>query len=154
DDEADGSVELVDAEGARPPGAGGGRGRAESGAQAGRPDGVWPGLSLRSPGVVSGASKTQPRPQERGEEAGMGANGPSFFEGLSEGEVAAAVGRLPVLRFPAGATIIARGDTLADVYVIRSGTSDVFFPNRDGVEECINHAGPGDTLGEMSFFTR
>ncbi len=83
----------------------------------------------------------------------MGFDGPSFFEGLSEEELAAAVGRLPALRFPAGATLIAQGDTLGDIYVIRSGTADVYFPDRDGVEVCINHAGPGDTLGEMAFFT-
>jgi NTE family protein len=83
----------------------------------------------------------------------MGWESLSFFEGLSEEEVAAAVGRLPALRFPAGSLLIARGDTLADIYVIQSGTADIFFPNRDGAEECINHAGPGDTLGEMAFFT-
>jgi NTE family protein len=78
---------------------------------------------------------------------------PSFFEGLSEEEVATAVGRLPHRRFPAGCTLIAQGDSLVEVYVIRSGRADILFPDRNGAEECINQAGPGAILGEMAFFT-
>jgi NTE family protein len=78
---------------------------------------------------------------------------PSLFDGLSEEEQAAAVCRLPVRRFQAGSTLVAQGDTLSGIYVIRSGSVDILLPDRDGAERYINWAGPGATVGEMAFFT-
>lgn len=78
---------------------------------------------------------------------------PSLFDGLSEEEQTAAVCRLPVRRFPAASTLIAQGDTLVEIYVIRTGTVDIFLPDCDRAERSLNWAGPGATLGEMAFFT-
>jgi NTE family protein len=78
---------------------------------------------------------------------------PSLFDGLSEEEQAATVCRLPVRRFPAGTTLIAQGDTVVEIYVIRSGTVEILLPDRHGTERSLNWAGPGATFGEMAFFT-
>lgn len=76
-----------------------------------------------------------------------------LFEGLSAEDVAQALARLQPRRFPAGCTVIAEGDSLYELYVVRSGTADVFITDRGGDEHLVNRVGPGATLGEMSLFT-
>ena len=78
---------------------------------------------------------------------------PQFFEGLSEVERADVLGLLGHRRFPSGSVVIAEGDALREMYVIRDGTADVFVSDRQGVEHLVGHSGAGSTLGEMSLFT-
>jgi NTE family protein len=78
---------------------------------------------------------------------------PQFLEGLSDVELADVLGELELRRFPAESVVIAEGDALAEMYVIRDGTADVFVSDRQGVEHLVGRSAPGSTLGEMSLFT-
>jgi NTE family protein len=79
--------------------------------------------------------------------------GLSFFEGLTDEEIAELASRLAQRRFPAGTTVLAAGDQLLEIYIIQSGQADILVLDRHGAEHCINRIGPGSTFGEMSFFT-
>jgi NTE family protein len=83
----------------------------------------------------------------------MEAGRPQFFEGLSDDELADVLELLGNRRFPAGSVVIAEGDTLREMYVVREGAADVFVSDRQGVEHLVGHSAPGSTLGEMSLFT-
>ena len=78
---------------------------------------------------------------------------PSFFDGLSEEERGQILDLLEHRRFPAGVTVLAEGDSLHEMYIIQSGSVDVFTYDSQGNEHQIAHVGPGATLGEMSLFT-
>ncbi len=78
---------------------------------------------------------------------------PQFFEGLSDAELADVLELLANRRFPAESVVIAEGDALREMYVIRDGTADVFVSDRQGVEHLVGHSSAGSTLGEMSLFT-
>lgn len=83
----------------------------------------------------------------------MTEGGPSFFDGLSPAEVEQVVAQLDPRRFAAGAIVIAEGDLLQELYILRSGTADVFATDYQGDRRWITRVGPGATLGEMSLFT-
>src|SRR5215211_3702182 len=77
----------------------------------------------------------------------------SLFDGLSTTDMSRLLGRLQHRVFPAGATVIAEGDSPHGMYVVVSGYADVLVTDRQGVEHRVNRVGPGATLGEMSLLT-
>ena len=77
----------------------------------------------------------------------------SLFEGVPVDDVAAALAGLERRRFGAGSTVLVEGDYPGELYLVESGTADVFAADRDGTEHHVARAGPGTTLGEMSLFT-
>lgn len=77
----------------------------------------------------------------------------SFFDGVSDEQLASVVGSLNRRTFSAGASMLVEGESLRNLYVVRSGSADVFVADRTGVEHHVNRVGPGGTLGEMSLLT-
>lgn len=77
----------------------------------------------------------------------------SFFHGLSEDEVQTISADLPIRQFPAGSVVLAEGDILREVYVIQSGSADVYVSDRRSALHRINTVGAGDSIGEMSLLT-
>ena len=78
---------------------------------------------------------------------------PSFFEGVAADALDAALAKLEVRRFSAGAVIIAEGDYRGEMYVLRSGTADVVLVDRKGAEHVLSTVHPGEAIGEMSLLT-
>ena len=78
---------------------------------------------------------------------------PSFFDGLPPEELEGILGSLERRRFPAGAVVIAEGETLRNVFIAESGRAEVFVSDRRGEEHRVGEVVPGATLGEMSLFT-
>ena len=79
--------------------------------------------------------------------------GPSFFDGLSEEDVAWVLGHLEQRTFGAGETILGEGDTPTEVYIIQSGEADIFMEDERGEQHHLNRIGQGAGIGEMSMFT-
>lgn len=79
--------------------------------------------------------------------------GASFFDGIPPDELRPLLDGLPRRRYPAGATVIAEGESLREICVTQSGSAEVCVSDRRGVEHVVGHARPGTTLGEMSLFT-
>src|SRR4051794_31159818 len=78
---------------------------------------------------------------------------PSFFQGLTEEDLAWVLERLEHRQFAAGTTVLREGDSPREVYVIEAGAADIFVADRLGGDVPISRVGPGATLGEMSLFT-
>lgn len=78
---------------------------------------------------------------------------PSFFDGLSPEERDQILDMLEHRRFSAGVIMLAEGDSLHEIYIIQSGSADVFTLDHRGNEHRIAQVGPGATLGEMSLLT-
>jgi NTE family protein len=79
---------------------------------------------------------------------------PSFFDGLTEEELARVLGRLEHRRFAAGTILLAAGETLQEMYIVHEGVVDVLMIDRHGVEHRLSQIGPGGTVGEMSLFAQ
>jgi NTE family protein len=77
----------------------------------------------------------------------------SFFEGLSPEAQSQIQNRLERRNFAAGARIIEEGEERRGIFIVLSGHASVLVRDREGLEHVINTAGPGDTLGEVSFFS-
>ncbi len=60
---------------------------------------------------------------------------------------------LPRRRYPAGATVVAEGESPRELCVTHAGSADVYVSGRHGAEHVVGRAGPGTTIGEMSLFT-
>ncbi len=75
------------------------------------------------------------------------------FEGLPAGALVPLLDRLMRRTFAAGATVIAEGDFLGEMYIVQAGLADVVMNDADGVEHVINRVGPGGTLGEIALIT-
>src|SRR5687768_2064987 len=78
---------------------------------------------------------------------------PTFFDGLGEAELALVLEPLERRHFAAGATILAEGDGVREMYVVETGSADVFVDDRLGGEHRVGQIGPGATVGEMALFT-
>ena len=78
---------------------------------------------------------------------------PSFFDGLPAEELEGILGSLERRSFPAGAVVIAEGETLRNVFIAESGRAEVYVSDRRGEEHRVGEVMPGATLGEMSLFT-
>jgi NTE family protein len=76
----------------------------------------------------------------------------SLFEGVPVDDVAAALAGLERRRFSAGSTVLVEGDYPGELYLVGSGTADVFAADSDGTEHHLALVGPGTTLGEISLF--
>jgi NTE family protein len=85
--------------------------------------------------------------------AGEGGMNISLFDGVPVNDVAAALAGLERRRFSAGSTVLVEGDYPGELYLVESGTADVFAAGRDGTEHHLARVGPRTTLGEMSLFT-
>ena len=83
----------------------------------------------------------------------MSGTTPSFFDGLPAEELEDILGSLERRRFPAGAVVIAEGESLHNVFIAQSGRAEVFVSDRRGEEHRVGEVVPGATLGEMSLFT-
>lgn len=92
---------------------------------------------------------TPPRPDRR-EGAGKSM---SLFEGVPAHDVAAALAGLERRRFSVGSTVLVEGDYPGELYLVESGTADVFAAGLDGTEHHVALVGPRTTLGEISLFT-
>jgi CRP-like cAMP-binding protein len=77
----------------------------------------------------------------------------SFFEGVPLDAAEAALATLDRRRFPAGTVIVAEGDYLEEMYVLREGTADVVLVDRKGAEHFVNTVHAGEAIGEMSLLT-
>jgi NTE family protein len=78
---------------------------------------------------------------------------PSFFDGVPADALATVLDRLERRSFPAGAVVIAEGDRLNEIYIVQTGTAEVFVGDAHGGERRVGRIRPGTTLGEMSLFT-
>ena len=76
-----------------------------------------------------------------------------MFDGVPQEQIDLALDGLPRRRFPAGSTVIAQGDTAAELYVVEEGVADVFVAGTGGSEHRVGSVHAGGTLGEMSLFT-
>src|SRR5688500_2716128 len=83
----------------------------------------------------------------------MAVSTPTFFQGLSDDERARLLEPLERRQFAAGATVLAEGDSPREMYVVESGSADVYIADRQGGEHRVGQIGPGATVGEMSLFT-
>ena len=77
----------------------------------------------------------------------------SFFEGVPPDAAEAALATLDRRRFAAGTVIVAEGDYLEEMYVLREGTADVVLVDRKGAEHFVNTVHAGEAIGEMSLLT-
>lgn len=101
-------------------------------------------MDVRQPGTL--------RP-ESPEPASAPPNEPSFFDGLTPEECGQVRDLLEQRRFVAGVTMLAEGDSLHEMYIVQSGSADVYTFDQHGNEYRIARVGPGATLGEMSLLT-
>lgn len=76
-----------------------------------------------------------------------------FLHGLTNGGRAAVLAGLERRRFAPGAIVLTEGDVPRELYIVASGSADVFITDRHGQEHWLNQIGPGSTLGEMALFT-
>jgi NTE family protein len=77
----------------------------------------------------------------------------TIFDGLPEGALEAELQDLERRHFPAGAVVLAEGESTYETYFVERGTADVFVSDRHGVEARIGAVVPGSTIGEMSVLT-
>jgi NTE family protein len=77
----------------------------------------------------------------------------SLFDDVPQGELEEAFARLEVRRHAVGSVVIAEGDMLQELYIVRRGSADVFVADRQGVEHRVGQVAAGATLGEMSLLT-
>ncbi len=73
-----------------------------------------------------------------------------FFQLLDDDERARLAEHLDLLKMPAGATIFEYGEPGDSLFVIRSGTVEIFFRDDTGSRIVLETAGPGDFFGELS----
>jgi NTE family protein len=55
--------------------------------------------------------------------------------------------------FPAGTDFLRQGDNPAELYIIQAGSAEVLVADPYGRNRQVDHARPGDVLGEMSLLT-
>ena len=78
---------------------------------------------------------------------------PSIFDGVPSEGLDEILAGLQVRHYETGTVVVAEGDVPHEMYVIRSGTTDVLIADQQGAQHKINSLGPGATFGEMSLFT-
>jgi NTE family protein len=77
----------------------------------------------------------------------------SLFDGIPPDELAELLAGLEHRSFGAGAVIMAEGELSPDVYLIESGSAEVYVNDRHGVEHLVGRIGPGTTIGEVALLT-
>src|SRR5437660_2217492 len=78
---------------------------------------------------------------------------PKLFAGLGPAEIDRITGLAATRSFPAGAVVLAEGDSPPGLYLVRTGRADVVVLDAMGVEQVIGRVEPGDVLGEVSLLT-
>ena len=73
-----------------------------------------------------------------------------FFQLLDEGERERLAEHLEVVKLPAGTTIFEYGEPGDSLFVIRSGTVEIFFRDDTGARIVLETATNGDFFGELS----
>jgi CRP/FNR family cyclic AMP-dependent transcriptional regulator len=73
-----------------------------------------------------------------------------FFALLDEGERAVLAERLDIVKVAAGTTLYNAGDPGDSLYVVRSGSVELFFKNDTGHKIVVETARAGDFFGEVS----
>jgi hypothetical protein len=76
----------------------------------------------------------------------LGDGRPTLFDGLSEAEAQATVGKSNIISCETGDRVIKKGNPARNMYVVLSGTLEV----RDG-NSVVAVLAPGDVFGEMAF---
>ncbi len=76
-----------------------------------------------------------------------------IFEDLPLDTISAVIPRLAEKHFPAGTTIIYRGDPGYSMFMILSGTVNVTLINDEKVEYVLTTQKPGDVFGEIALMT-
>lgn len=79
--------------------------------------------------------------------------GTSFFDGLSEADRTELLDQLQRRHFPAGAVVLAEGESPGAIFVLIAGAADVYVSDRDATEHHVATIGPQSTVGEMSMLT-
>src|SRR3954447_26544189 len=77
----------------------------------------------------------------------------SFFTGFTADQCQAMLEGIERQHLVAGATILRAGE-VAELKVIVSGSAEVFLTDGAGTDRSLRVLGPGQSLGEMSLFTR
>ncbi|HIJ87659.1 MAG TPA: cyclic nucleotide-binding domain-containing protein [Desulfuromonadales bacterium] len=77
----------------------------------------------------------------------------TLFKDIPEGELIKIAPRLTSKTFPAGQTIIFRGDEGYSMFILLEGAAAVTLINDEGVEYTIAELGPGEAFGEMALLT-
>jgi hypothetical protein len=67
---------------------------------------------------------------------------PSVFDGVPAEEVADILGRLKMLRFPAGSVVVAEGDYPRHIYVTGSRSADVLVAGSGGAVQRVGQITP------------
>jgi CRP/FNR family cyclic AMP-dependent transcriptional regulator len=73
-----------------------------------------------------------------------------LFQLLDDQERGELAAQLDAVSYPAGARIFEYGEPGDSLYVIRSGTVEIFFRDDTGEKIILETAGPGDMFGELS----
>jgi NTE family protein len=76
-----------------------------------------------------------------------------FFEGLPKEALTGLLNQQERRSFPAGEQVLVQGERSQAMYLIVSGTAEVFLSDTQGQEHHLTLVGPGQTLGEMSLLT-
>jgi uncharacterized membrane protein len=74
----------------------------------------------------------------------------SLFADLDERERAVLAERIDVVKHPEGHMVYQHGEPGDALYVVCSGTVELFFKNDEGDRILFEHVGPGDFFGEIS----
>ena len=83
----------------------------------------------------------------------MGSPAAIIFDGLPSDALQVFLARSRRYTFPPGATLIAEGERVHELFLVEAGTAEVTVVDRMGAAHQVNVVGPGDVLGEMSLFT-
>ena len=78
---------------------------------------------------------------------------PKLFAGLGPAEIDSILRVAGRKSFPAGATVLAEGDSPPGLYLVSVGSADVVVLDAAGVEQVIARVEPGEVLGEISLLT-
>lgn len=73
-----------------------------------------------------------------------------MFSSLADAELSALAELVEVHTYPAGQPIVLIGDHGTDLFVVRSGTIIVSYPDESGREVSLVEMGPGSFFGEIS----
>jgi NTE family protein len=76
-----------------------------------------------------------------------------LFEGLPSEALAQILNGRERQRFPAGTSVLVQGEYSHTMYLIQSGTAEIFLIDPQGEEHLLTRVGPGELLGEMSLLT-
>lgn len=76
----------------------------------------------------------------------------SYFQGITEHELAYISANSVLRKFAAGATLFHEGDPADGLWIVSDGHVKVFKLNPDGGEHILHLRGPGDTFNDISAF--